>query len=65
MDAEPDIQDELAPELGLSLQNSLSLRLHPRLRRQAWRMAAEEKASKGTAKEKKRNNFQGPTGWSL
>ncbi|CAE7256619.1 unnamed protein product, partial [Symbiodinium natans] len=37
-----DLDGELAEDLDLSLQNSLSLRLHPKLRRAAARRALEE-----------------------
>ena len=37
-----DLEGELAEDLDLSLQNSLSLRLHPKLRRAAARRALEE-----------------------
>ena len=46
VDAFPDLNDPSADELEQPLQNSLSLRFHPRLRRAAFRRQAQSQAYK-------------------
>ena len=56
VDDDPDIEAAIAEELEVPLQNLLSLRIHPRLRKAAFRKAAEEDFTENKNKLKDRNS---------